>query len=298
VRRIIWTAVLMTLIGSACSAAPEAKDQVPTSKGAPTPGQDVFPVIASSEIVVGDNRLQIGLIDTNDAPVRSPKTTLQVAFVGPGDREPSSETTMSFLWTIKPVQGLWVEEATFDRPGEWEAAINVVGGGYDANVRTTFEVKKEGTTPEIGAKAPAVDTPTASDVIDLSEITTDSDPDPRFYELSITEALNAGRPAVIVFATPKFCTSQVCGPTLSLVKDVAKDHPRVNFVHVEPYDLDKVPEKLEPVPAVTAWGLPSEPWVFVTDSKGRVAAKYEGSVAPTELKDLLRSLGVIDRDRH
>lgn len=52
---------------------------MPTSKGAP--GQDVFPVVASSEIVVGENRLQIGLIDTNDAPIRSPKTTLQVGFI-------------------------------------------------------------------------------------------------------------------------------------------------------------------------------------------------------------------------
>lgn len=283
-------AVLVILVAGGCSSAPDAKDQVPTSKGAPTPGQDFFPVIASSEIVVGDNRVQIGLIDSNDAPLRSPKTTLQVAFVGPGDQTPSSETTMTFLWTIKPVQGLWVGEAAFGRPGEWEAVIDVAGGGYDASVRTTFEVKKEGTTPEIGEKVPAVDTQTASDVADLSEITTDSDPDPRFYKLSIAEALKAGRPSVIVFATPKFCTSQVCGPTLSIVKDVAEDFPRVNFVHIEPYDLEKVPEKLEPVPAVTAWGLPSEPWVFVTDSKGRVAAKYEGSVAPSELTELLRAL--------
>lgn len=287
--RIVWMAALMTLV-VACSGAPDAGDQVATSKGAPTPGQDVFPVVASSEIVVGDNRLQIGLIDTNDAPVRSPKTSLQVAFVGPGDQQPSSKATMSFLWTIKPVQGLWVGEATFDRPGEWEAVIDVQGGGYDARVKTAFEVKKEGTTPGVGEKAPSVDTPTASDVDDLSEITTDSDPDPKFYELSIADALEGGEPAVVVFATPRFCTSQVCGPTLSIVKEVANDFPRVNFVHVEPYDLDKVPEKLEPVPAATAWGLPSEPWVFVTDSKGRVVAKYEGSVAANELTELLRSL--------
>lgn len=288
-RRLAAVAVAAALFVSACSSGPEERE-VPTSKGVPTPGQDVFPVVASSEIVVGDNRLQIGLIDDNDAPVRSPKTTLQVDFLGPGDQEPSSNTTMSFLWTIKPVQGLWVGEATFDRAGQWEAAVAVQGGGYDSNVRTVFEVKRNGTTPDIGEKAPAVDTTTGSDVADLSEITTDPDPNRRFYQLSIADALKAGRPAVIVFATPKFCTSQVCGPTLSIVKDVADDFPGINFVHVEPYDLDKVPQRLEPVPAVTAWGLPSEPWVFVTDGRGRVAAKYEGSVAPRELAALLRRL--------
>lgn len=289
-RRVHALALVAALLITGCERSEPADEEVPTSKGAPTPGQDVFPVVASSEIVVGENRLQIGLIDTNDAPIRSPKTTLQVGFTGPGDQRPSSRTTMLFLWTIKPVQGLWVGEATFNEAGQWGAVIEVTGGGFDTSVRTAFEVKKEGATPEIGERPPAVDTPTISDVGELAEITTDSDPNRRFYELSISDALESGRPAVIVFATPKFCTSQVCGPTLSIVKDVAKDFAGVNFVHVEPYDLDKVPEKLEPVPAATAWGLPSEPWVFVTDERGRVAAKYEGSVAPPELANLLRGL--------
>lgn len=282
---VLATAVALTACGRS-----DPETEVPTSKGAPTPGQEVFPIVASSEVAVGENRLQIGLLDMNDAPVRSPQTTLRVDFIGPGDEEPSSNTTMEFLWTIKPIQGLWVGTATFDQVGQWEAIIDVEGGGYDTTVRTTVDVKEEGTTPEIGDKAPAVDTPTVSDVDELSEITTDSDPNRRFYELSIAQAVRAGRPAVIVFATPKFCTSQVCGPTLSIVKDVAKDFPRVNFLHVEPYDLDKVPEELAPVPAVTAWGLPSEPWVFVTDGRGLVAAKYEGSVGPEELATTLRKL--------
>lgn len=288
---VVMAALLMTaLLITGCASSEPAEEEVATTEAAPTPGQEVFPVIASSERVVGENRFLIGLLDSNDAPIRSPKTTLQVGFVGPGDQAPSSTITMKFLWTIKPLQGLWVGDATFDEAGQWEAVIEAQGGGYDATARTVFDVKEEGTTPVIGAKAPAVDTPTAADVDDLSEITTDSNPNRHFYELSIAEAVKMGRPAVIVFATPKFCTSQVCGPTLSIVKDVAKDFPRVNFVHVEPYDLDKVPEELEPVPAVTAWGLPSEPWVFVTDERGRVAAKYEGSVAPRELRPLLRTL--------
>jgi hypothetical protein len=278
----------IALVVSGCSTPESAQDEAATSKGAPTSGQDVFPIIASSEIVVGDNRLQIGLIDKNDAPVKSPKATLQVSFVAPGDEQPSSQTKMSFLWTNKPVQGLWVGEATFDKPGQWEAIIEVEG--YDASIRAVFDVKQESTTPLIGEKAPSVDTPTISDVAHLSEITTDSEPDRRFYQLSIADALEAGRPAVITFATPKFCTSQVCGPTLSIVKEVSEGFPRINFVHVEPYDLDKVPEQLEPVPAVTAWRLPSEPWVFVTDAQGRVVAKYEGSVASQELRALLMSL--------
>lgn len=289
-KQTIAALVVVSLSLAGCGGSSPGDDRPPLSKGAPTPGQQLFPVVASSEIVVGANRLQIGLIDNNDAPLKSPQTTLHVDFVGPGDEAPSSATKMNFLWTIKPIQGLWVGEAHFDAPGQWRVLVDVKGGGYDTSVEAVFEVKKEGTTPAIGDKAPSVDTPTAADVEDLEEITTDSHPDPRFYKLSIADALKAGKPMVLVFATPKFCTSQVCGPTLEIVKDVSKKFPGVNFVHVEPYDLDKVPEQLEPVPAVTAWGLPSEPWVFVADAHGRVAAKYEGSVAPSELTELLRNL--------
>lgn len=287
-RRVVICVAAAAIVLTSCGG--DEPSALPEQPGAPTPGQSLFPVVASSEIVVGDNRLQIGLIGENDAPMRSPRTELHVSFVGPGKQQPTSETDMSFVWTIKPIQGLWVGEASFDTPGQWEAIIDVSGGGYDETIMTTVDVKKTGTTPVVGERAPSVDTPTASDMGDLEEISTDSNPDPRFYELSIADALKAGKPAVIVFATPKFCTSQVCGPTLSIVKNIAKEFPEVNFIHVEPYDLNKVPEKLEPVPAVTAFGLPSEPWVFVTDSKGRVAGKYEGSVAPIELAQLLGSL--------
>jgi hypothetical protein len=144
--RFVGAVLVAALSLSACSSEP-AQEQVPTSKGAPTPGQDLFPVVASSEISVGVNRLQIGLLNDNDAPVRSPKTTLEVDFVGPDDDKPSTSSTMTFLWTIKPVQGLWVGKATFDQPGQWEAVIDVEGGGYDSTVRTVFDVRKEGTTP-------------------------------------------------------------------------------------------------------------------------------------------------------
>ena len=110
---------------------------------------------------------------------------------------------MSFVWTIKPVQGLWVGEASFDKPGEWEARIDVTGGGYDASVRTMFEVKKEGTTPEIGEKAPRVDTPTISDVSDLLEITTDSDPARRCTRSTTQSTLMTMRPE-----TPSDCLAR------------------------------------------------------------------------------------------
>jgi hypothetical protein len=77
---------------------------------------------------------------------------------------------------------------------------------------------------------------------------------------------------------------------LDIVKNVSGAFPDVTFIHVEPYDLDKTPEELVPVDAALDWGLPSEPWVFVIDGKGLVAAKYEGVLSTKELRNALSSL--------
>jgi hypothetical protein len=142
----------------------------------------------------------------------------------------------------------------------------------------------------LGEAAPPSNTLTADDAQSLSEISTDTDPDPEFYEFSVAEALEEGDPFVVVFATPKFCASATCGPTLDIVKDASSGFEQVNFLHVEPYSNLDDPDKLAPIKAVREWGLPSEPWVFVVDADGKVAAKYEGVLSADELRETLSKL--------
>jgi hypothetical protein len=68
----------------------------------------------------------------------------------------------------------------------------------------------------------------------------------------------------------------------------------MTFIHVEPYQLQFVDGGLRPVldsqnlpisvPATNEWGLPTEPYIFVVDSSGRVTAKFEGIASPEELQ--------------
>jgi hypothetical protein len=253
---------------------------------------EAYPVFASSEIVVGPNRLLVGLLNDKDAPIGSPKVDMKIEFfdLARSAQTPVSHADMGFVWIQRPYLGLYKSKVRFDSPGKWGAEVTIRGGGLNETVRASFEVSKSSSTPALGSRPPASDTPTASDVDRLSAISTDNDPTPRFYNLSIAQALSAGRPSVVVFATPKFCSSAACGPTLDVVEGVARGFPEVNFVHVEPYELPADPANLRPVKAVSQWGLPSEPWVFVMDSRGRVVEKYEGIVGPTELRDGLRRL--------
>jgi hypothetical protein len=293
-KRFLSMLLVVGLLTAACGGSGDgsvpAADEpsTPDEFGSSFAGGEVYPVFASTEVVVGENRFLVGLLDDNDAPIASPDIEMSVSFVPLEGGTKVAAEAMDFIYTVPNERGLYVAHPTFDMAGDWGAVFKVNGEGLDETLRARLEVKKEGTTPAIGDPAPPSDTPTADDVGDLAEISTAQDPDPAFYETSVKEALANEEPFVLVFATPKFCASQVCGPTLEDVGRVAGDFPKLTFIHSEIYeDLDPTQP---PVEAVTEWGLPSEPWVFVVDAKGRIAAKYEGAVSPAELKPVLQKL--------
>ena len=95
------------------------------------------------------------------------------------------------------------------------------------------------TTVGVGQPAPSTTNPVAADVGgDLAKISSDPKPDPAFYQTTVADALAAHKPFVLVFATPAFCTSAQCGPTLDRVKAAAAAAPKdVEFINVEPYQL-------------------------------------------------------------
>lgn len=282
------------LVLGACGergADPAGREQAEDTFSSNLEDVETYPIFISSEIVVGENRFLVALRDgETDAPVASPDIDVDISFfdLEESEDDPVAEVDTEFLWTSKPRSGVYVATPTFSRPGDWGAEVMVQGEGIEERVRGEFEVAEEPITPAIGDPAPPSNTPTAHGVDDIAQISSDEDPDPRFYERSISEALAAREPFVVVFATPKFCESQVCAPTLDTVKKVSRDFRDVTFIHSEIYE-DLEPTN-PPVEAVTQWRLPGEPWVFVVDAQGRVAAKYEGVAGEAELRSTLRSL--------
>ena len=245
---------------------------------------------APGTFAVGEpQRLMIGLVDTetNDF-LASPELTAEAILTSPDETQ--TEVPAEFMWTVPDVVGLYVVRATFDQEGTWWVRLRPEGAG--PTPQAAFTVSRDDVVPGVGDLAPAVETSTLADH-SLEEISSDDEPDPALYELSLDSALSNGRPTVVVFATPAFCVSQTCGPMLDQVKAVAPAHPDANFLHVEIYEnLDATrAEDLIIVPAVMAWGLPSEPWVFVIDSNGVVVARFEGAMMASELDAALEAVG-------
>jgi len=256
------------------------------------------PVPVSTQIVVGPNRLLFNILDKQNQSIASADTPVDLKFynLAVNKTQPVTQTPATFMETIAGRPGLYRADVSFDAAGDWGVdATSTNPDGTKSNGRFVFSVLEEGTTPQIGTPAIASDTPTATTPDEIKAISTDDNPDPDFYKQSVADALAAHEPFALVFATPAFCTSQMCAPTLDMVKSVAADYKdRMAFIHVEPYELKMVDGGLQPVldasnlpiavQATTEWGLPTEPYIFVVDGNGNVTAKFEGIASVDELK--------------
>ncbi len=195
---------------------------------------------------------------------------------------PVGEYEGEFVWMVPDVRGLYKFDMEIPGPGTYQVTLE--GDGFEETRPAGIVAAEDPPVVEEGDEAPLSDTRT-TDTHELSEITTDPEPDPSFYEMSVAEAVQSG-PSVVVFATPAWCVTQACGPLLDQVKDLSDRYPGLNYVHVEIYeniDADSFRDLIA-VPAVTEWGLPSEPWVFVTNDDGVVEAAFQGVALDSELE--------------
>jgi hypothetical protein len=283
------------------SVAPASAGPSDTSAGA---SPQILPLFISSEITKGPTRLVFTLTDRANQLVAAPDVPvhLELYDVAAAPDAVAFEADARFLWAIEGQKGLYVADLSFPAAGRWGVRFTArFPDGTSTQVRADFDVAESGSTPAIGAPVVPLDTPTVTGAnADLASVTTDSKPDPRFYETSVAEALAARKPFVLVFATPAFCQTAICGPTLDTVKAVARDYPDLTFINVEPYKMMMTDGRLQPeldasgqLQAATwtdAWGLRSEPWVFVVGADGTMAAKFEGTLGADELRAALDAL--------
>jgi hypothetical protein len=300
-------AAMVLVVGCSTAGGPASSTPAAPSSAAPSPGSSgspsVFPTIVSSEQIVGPNRILFSFLDASGTkPVAAPDRTVKVAFTGPNG-EAVTAPDGKFIWAIEGESGVYVTLASFPAAGDWTAEFTTAApGAAEETIPYGFQVKDDANVVVPGEAAPSVDTPTLADVGgDVRQLSTDEHPDEAFYETSVADALSAGEPFVLAFATPAFCQTQTCGPTLEKVKEVAAKHPGMTFINVEPYKMKFEDGQLQPdlsatntlqtVPAADAFGLLTEPFIFVVDADGKVAASFELIFTTEEMDAAIEGLG-------
>ena len=185
------------------------------------------------------------------------------------------------------VQSIYVAHVPIAKPGKYWVLAHPDKSRIAA--LANIVVAKKTASPNVGAKAPRVDTPTlASTHGNLKQLSTSTHPDRELYRSSIAQLLDDKVPFVVTFATPKFCASRTCGPVVDVVSRARRDlaGSNVRFVHVEVYKRNDPAQGFNRW--MSAWHLQSEPWTFLVDAKGRIVDKFEGSVSVRELRNAVR----------
>ena len=260
-------------------------------------GEELTVILATTVLEPGPQRVAF-LLTTKTGLVKDSNVSFTPVYVP--DNEPGETITTRFNEWPYGTRGTFAAEVEFGRAGPWR--LDIVADGPDATgwAAQEFEVLEESPVPALGTASPLSENKTLSAFGDLALITTDYSPDETLYQVTVREAVESPLPAVVVFASPAFCTTATCGPQVDTVSELrAKYDGQAHFIHVEIYDNpDEIQGDLTRAriaPTVDEWGLTqlphwfNESWTFVLDVDGRVLGRFEGFATLTELEESLQT---------
>ena len=303
-------AVALVLLGSSmvgCSSDAGPASPIPAAPtaaapSAPTPGAASGPPevrlgLATVDIGVGLNRFAFGVRGQDSKPIRTPAALATFMYIESTPYEVRAQAQASFVTWPTGRAGVYVVEGVdLDKAGRWGLVVEVeTEDGAVAVGQLGFDVKLTSSSPAIGSLAPRSLNKTGGDGTDLKEITTSPEPDADLYRMTVAEAIAAGRPVVVTFATPAFCSTATCGPQVEVVSAIKDRYAeRASFIHVEVYDnpveMRKDFSKGRLSPILEEWGLISEPYTFILDGEGVIRSKFEGFVTEQELEAALKEV--------
>ncbi|MGE5273874.1 MAG: hypothetical protein ACM3QU_08980 [Verrucomicrobiota bacterium] len=283
---------------AACGAGTTATSAAKGTLGAELarPGPDVALIQGTSDYATGPVRVTFLVIDSKSRSIERPHARV---WVGPSLEAPPTVSTEATLEPIgvpglsSPASGgvsrIYVARFELPRPGTYTLVAEPDGARIQG--LATLRVGRRPQAPAVGDKAIASRTPTlASAHGDAAELTTASPPDLSLLRYSVADTMAAHVPFVLVFATPKFCTSRTCGPVVDVARAVQRRFAGsdVRFIHVEVYEDNNPAQGFNRW--FREWRLPSEPWVFLVGRDGRIEQRFEGSVSVAELSAAVRRL--------
>jgi hypothetical protein len=314
-RRIAPILLLLAVLLAGCgqAAAPSTGQSGSTD---PNQAGPIEPVFAFSEAVAGKNRIAIGLV-RNNTPLNDPNAKVHLRFFDLDETNPTVkfEADATYYGQGLPA-AFYVAYPTFDKAGNWgvEIQTQLPGQAQPSVSKQRLEVKQSSDVPNVGQPAISAKTLTVKDVPDPAQLSSGTQVDTAMYQVSLDQALTNGKPTALLFATPAFCKTATCGPSLEVTQGLQKQYgDKINFIHSEvykyPFDqsvqlqeagAQKAAKEQRPLTeeesnagfsdAMAAWKLSSEPWLFLIDAQGTVVGRYEGGITKEELGPALEKL--------
>jgi hypothetical protein len=241
------------------------------------PPKDVSLVVASYIHVAGmDQRVTVALINPDQGPYQA-KGPVQVSI----DNQPVDAVLHSEGISLP----YFLLHHTFAAAGIHEIEASFDGKKLTTPIEVVDPAKSQ--VPIEGKPLIRTPTPTPANSQGVNPICTRQPPCP-FHDVSLDAAMDQKKPIALIFATPALCQSRLCGPVLeNLVSMKDQFAGRVTMIHSEIY-TDLQGKTL--TPAVQAYHLESEPFLFLADATGTVRARLDNAYDKVEVKDALTKL--------
>ena len=313
--RPVLVAALLALLTALAAACGSGEGGVPSSLdfSARAVGEafdpEAQPVLLNSALAVGENRLTFGFFRSDTSLILEASGSVWIyrldesrrgAFVGSYElqRAAFSQQTDhkhddgSTHVHEDPLVAVFHATVDFDRTGDWGAELDAEIEGERRRLRVQpFNVLERTPEPQVGDALPESPHLTLRDTDDISAVSSMVEPIPEMNQLTVAEAVATGKPVLVAIATPAYCESRFCGPLMEAVVVPLWEEfgGEVQFVHVEPYELEEVRAtgRLVAIPLLDDWQLQTEPWIFIAARGGAVTAKFEGVASIEEVRAAL-----------
>ena len=261
-----------------------------------TDNDEVDLILATPDLAPGTRRFAMVLTDSSGI-VAFPVVQVRTYMYPDGaenleTREGPIESARASYYAFPyGTRGIHVTELNFEVPGTWGVEASLPRpDGSTAMVEVIMEVHEQTKSVDLGEVPPLMASRTLEHVDHISELTTGSNWDEDLYQISIPDALQNGKPTVVVFASPAFCTNAVCGPQVEVLSELQDEiQDQVNFVHVDlfvnPREIQGDLSRAMQSPLLEEWGLVSQEWTFVMDDEGKVVGRFENFVPFVELEE-------------
>jgi hypothetical protein len=311
--RPLVAAVACLILATACSGSDNPSVLTPSASTGPA--TTLSASVGSTDLYVkAPQRFQLGIF-SNDAQgvklLTFGQVSFRFSFVGDGSSAPVAgpETTGTYVGAFgtargtamtlsdpNDARGVYQTSVTFDQAGFWQVDVTAdVPGLGSQTLSTEFPVAEKPVLPAVGDRALPTENLTMDSkgappaAIDSRALDGAPVPDPDLHQTTIAAALAAHRPILVIFATPTFCQSRFCGPSVDGVEALAHRYPdRAVFIHIEIWrDFNKSVINKAAADWLYRNGDLTEPWLYLIGPDGVIKDRWGPLFDPNEVaKDL------------
>jgi hypothetical protein len=185
------------------------------------------------------------------------------------------------------IQAIYWTKVPIPRPGVFDVLTLTRAGGKLIASLGEIAAASSSPIPGVGERPPDVSTDTLASAHGNVSLLTTRLPPEEMHSVSLSQALGK-RPVALLFSTPALCTSRVCGPVTDIMVSLQREFAgRITFIHQEVY-VDNDPSKgLRP--ALRAFHLQTEPWLFTINREGIITDRLEGAFGVNEARQALEA---------